>query len=133
MQAQRALDPQRVIAYGRSLGGAAAAILASQRRAAALILESSFTSVRAFARDFWLPEAAVLDPFDTLSLLGRYEGAVLVLHGSRDSIVPLQHAEALARAARFAELEVMPCGHNDCAAQWPRIRRFLVARGVIDE
>lgn len=127
---QGTIDSQRIIAYGRSLGGGAAAILAAQRPIAGLVLESTFTSVRSFAHDFWLPELAVLDPFDTLAVLAAYEGPVLILHGSRDQVVPVHHAEALARAARHSELELVSCGHNDCPPPWSKVRRFLVARGV---
>lgn len=38
------VDAGRVVAYGRSLGRAAACVLASQRSLAALVLESTFTS-----------------------------------------------------------------------------------------
>lgn len=130
-QTRATIDAHRIIVYGRSLGGGAAAILAARRRTAALLLESTFTSVRSFAHDFWAPELIVRDPFDTLAVPGAYEGAVLILHGERDELVPVHHAEALARAARHSELELVPCGHNDCPAPWPRVRRFLVERGII--
>jgi fermentation-respiration switch protein FrsA (DUF1100 family) len=131
MRVRSSIDPQRIIAHGRSLGGAAAAIVATQRATAALILESTFTSVRSFAHGFGLPELAVLDPFDTLSLLGAYEGPVLILHGERDALVPARHAEALARAARHSELQLVACGHNDCPVLWPTIERFIVAAGLV--
>ena len=133
VQTQGMIDARRVIAYGRSLGGAAAAILAAQRSTSALVLESTFTSIRAFAHDFWVPAFVVLDPFDTLALLPAYAGPVLVMHGDRDQVVPLHHGQALARAARDSELDVLACGHNDCSVPWPRVRRFLVARGVIGD
>lgn len=129
---QRGIDSTRIIAYGRSLGGAAAAILAARRPTGALILESTFTSIRSFAHDFWVPEFAVLDPFDTLSLVPAYEGPLLLLHGTRDTLVPVRHAEALAHAAKHAELELLPCGHNDCPVPWSRVRRFLLERRVIE-
>jgi len=130
-QGQAMIDPQRIIAYGRSLGGGAAAILAGKRPIAGLVLEATFTSVRSFARGFWLPEFVVLDPFDTLAVLSVYRGPVLVLHGKYDQVVPVRHAEELARTARHSELELVPCGHNNCPSAWPTIRRFLLARGII--
>jgi fermentation-respiration switch protein FrsA (DUF1100 family) len=132
-QTREMIDPYRVIAYGRSLGGAAAAILAGKRALAALVLESTFTSIRGFAHDFWAPEFAVLDPFENLPLLAAFNGPVLVLHGSRDKLVPFRHAEELARAARRSELVRLNCGHNDCPAPWSRVRRFLEARGVMSQ
>jgi fermentation-respiration switch protein FrsA (DUF1100 family) len=128
---QPQLDRARVAVYGRSLGGAAAVILAAQRRPAALVLESTFTSVRTFANRFLVPEFLVLDPFDSLSLLGAYTGSTLLLHGERDDIVPFAHGERLARAARNGTLNALSCGHNDCPKQWEEIRSFLVETSVL--
>jgi uncharacterized protein len=132
-QAQASINPQKIIAYGRSLGGGAAGILAGKRPTAGLLLESTFTSVRSFAHGFWLPEFAVLDPFDTLAVLSAYGGPVLVLHGKYDRVVPVRQAEELARAARHSELKLVPCGHNDCPSSWSTIRSFLMARGILED
>ncbi len=121
---QPGVDRGRVVAYGRSLGAAALAQLARDRRIDALILESTFTSVTAMARRMGVPAALVSDPFDTLSVVERFEGPVLVLHGDRDEIVPVEHGETLADAAGV-ELVRMPCGHNDCPRPWPEIEAFL--------
>ena len=85
---QKAVGRERIVAYGRSLGGGAAAQLAARRPVAALILESSFTSVRAFAGRFFAPGFLVRDPFDTLAVLAQYRAPLLVLHGTRDAIAP---------------------------------------------
>jgi uncharacterized protein len=128
---QSQVDPARIVAYGRSLGGAAATILASQRNPAALVLESTFTSVRSFAHGLFVPEFIVRDPFDSLSLLASYRGPTLLFHGENDEIIPFQHAQELTRAARLGELHPLPCGHNDCAKQWETVRKFLVAHHVL--
>jgi fermentation-respiration switch protein FrsA (DUF1100 family) len=120
-----------VVAYGRSLGGGAATILATERPVAALVLESTFTSVKSFAHHFWAPELVVRDPFDSLSLLPAYAGRVLVLHGDRDELIPPEHAEQLARAARRSEIHLLPCGHNDCPRPWSIIREFLVTSQLL--
>jgi fermentation-respiration switch protein FrsA (DUF1100 family) len=127
---QPTIDSKRIVAYGRSLGGAAAAILAAERPIAALVLESTFTSVRSFAHDFWVPELFVLDRFETLPKVAAYGGPVLVLHGVHDDIVPKRHAETLAAAAPGAELHFLRCGHNDCIRPWSTIRSFLARAGV---
>ncbi len=128
-----ATESPRIVAYGRSLGGAAAAILAAQRPTSALVLESTFTSVRSFAHRFWLPERLVRDPFDTLTLLESYPNPLLVLHGERDTLVPVSHAERLAAGARDADLYRLKCGHNDCVRPWPTIRRFLIRAGALPQ
>jgi pimeloyl-ACP methyl ester carboxylesterase len=120
-----AVDPKRIVPYGRSLGGGAACIVAADRPVAALILESSFTSVRAFARHFAVPGFLVRDPFDNLAALRSYRGPLLVLHGALDEIVPIEHGRQLSAAVPGAKLEVLPCGHNDCARPWEQILKFL--------
>jgi uncharacterized protein len=122
---QTTIDPSRVVAYGRSLGGAAAAILASKRSLAALVLESTFTSIRSFAHRFWLPEFVVRDPFDSIALLTGYGRPTLILHGERDELVPPHHAEQLAHSANHARLQFLPCGHNDCIRPWQLVHTFL--------
>jgi hypothetical protein len=127
------IDPRRVIPYGRSLGGSAAALLAAERPVPALILESAFTSARAFARQFGAPGSLVRDPLDTLAAVRRFEGPILVLHGDRDEIVPTDHGRTLAAASPRATLHLLPCGHNDCPRPWAEIRAFLLAQGLLPQ
>ena len=48
-------DPNRIVLFGRSLGGGAVCALALQRPSAAMILMSAFTSVPAMASKFLVP------------------------------------------------------------------------------
>jgi uncharacterized protein len=129
---QPTIDSRRIVAQGRSLGGAAAAILAANRATAALVLESTFTSIRSFAHQFRVPEFMVRDPFDSLSLVAAYSGPLLVLHGERDELTQPHHARAIAAAASpGAELHFLPCGHNDCVRPWGTIRAFLMKSAVL--
>jgi uncharacterized protein len=128
--AQPDLDGRRIIAYGRSLGGGAMGLLVRSRRPAALVLESSFTSTRPFARRMGAPGFLVRDPFDNLLALRRYDGPVLVIHGEHDDIIPVDHGRALAEAARV-DLHLMACGHNDCPRPWPLVLEFLARAGLL--
>jgi uncharacterized protein len=119
------IDATRIVAYGRSLGGAVAGRLAADHGLPGLILESAFTSVRPFAAQFFLPGFLVRDPLDTLAALARYRGPLLVLHGRDDTIVPIAHGRALAAAVAGATLHELPCGHNDCPRPWNAIEPFL--------
>jgi fermentation-respiration switch protein FrsA (DUF1100 family) len=130
-RARADIDPGRIVAYGRSVGGGAACQLAARRPVSALILESTFTSVRSFARRFGAPAFLVRDPFDNLAAVREYRGPILLLHGSRDDIIVPGHSQALAAAARQAELHLLPCGHNDCPREWPLIRDFLERHGLL--
>ncbi|HVT34595.1 MAG TPA: alpha/beta fold hydrolase [Nevskiaceae bacterium] len=129
--AQPGIDAQRIVAYGRSLGGGAVCTLATQRAPAALILESTFTSVRIFAARYFMPGFTVRDPFDNLACVQNWRGPLLVLHGDHDTLIPQAEGRALAAAAPQSEFVSLDCGHNDCPRSWPRIREFLAAHGVL--
>jgi fermentation-respiration switch protein FrsA (DUF1100 family) len=128
---QPGVDAERVVGYGRSVGGGAVCQLARERRLAALVLESTFTSVRDVARGRGFPGFLVADAFESLEVVRRFAGALLVVHGERDEIVPFSHAEALHAAAPGSELLPLPCGHNDCPRPWRALLRFLSARGLL--
>ena len=117
--------PAAVIAYGRSAGGAAAALLSQRRPLAALILESSWSSVADIARSYMVPPVLVRDRLDNRAAVAAFTGPMLLLHGVVDDIVPPDHARRLHAAAPHARLEWLPCGHNDCLRPWPVVREFL--------
>lgn len=112
---QPEVDPNRVIGWGRSLGGGAVCLLSKERKLASLILESTFTRVTdaAQARYGWAARL-MRNRFDNLSAVCEFDGAVLILHGTHDRIVPVEQAIQLDRSCRASELVILPCGHNDC-------------------
>ena len=115
--AAREVRPERVVLFGRSLGGAVALEVALRRPAGAIALESVFRSVRALAREHYpfVPGFLVRTRMDNVAKVARVEVPLLVLHGDRDSIVPLSHGQELfARVAGPARLHVIAgAGHND--------------------
>jgi uncharacterized protein len=132
---RREVDPDRIVVFGRSLGCGAAWAVADRRKVAALILQSPFTSVRAFARRFLVPPFLVLDVFDNLRAARRYQGPLLVFHGRHDEIIPFSQGEKIAAAAPRGTLVPLECGHNDCPPApleyWRTIGRFLRSNGII--
>ena len=125
------VDPTRIIAYGRSVGGGAAAALAGERPVAAMILESTFTGVAVFARRYGAPGILVRDRFDNLAAARRFTKPLLILHGDHDEIIPVAHARALHAAQPSSELYLMPCGHNDCPQPWAAIEHFLAKHRLL--
>jgi fermentation-respiration switch protein FrsA (DUF1100 family) len=91
----------------------------------ALVLESTFTSVRAMAARLGLPGFLVRDPFDNRSVVSAFGGPVLLLHGAHDEVIDPAHAQQLHAAAPASELHLLPCGHNDCERPWEVVGRFL--------
>ena len=118
MAARNDIDPSKIILFGRSLGGGAVCALADKRPSAALILMSTFTSARSFASKYLAPSFLVRDPFDNLSVVGRYPGPVLVVHGKSDEVIPYSHGSALHKAARQGKMITYDSGHNDCPPRW---------------
>ncbi len=125
--ARGGVDERRIVFHGRSLGGGVVLALARRRAPAAVITESTFTSVADLARGFLIPRFAVRDPFDNASALRALDRPVLLLHGRPDGIIPVSHATALAAAARRPTLVLHDRDHNDPPppSYWPAIDRFL--------
>jgi fermentation-respiration switch protein FrsA (DUF1100 family) len=115
--ARREVDPDRVIYLGESIGGAVALALALEHPPAGLVLMSAFTSVRDMARRHYpfVPQAMVPDAYPSLRRVPDLRATLLIIHGDRDEIVPLMHAEELFDAApepkRLHIIEGV--GHND--------------------
>lgn len=119
------VDPERIVIFGRSLGGGAACALAARRPSAALILQSTFTSTRPFARSFLVPDVLVRDVFDNGKVLSAYQKPILLLHGSRDTVIPPQHSRELKRLAPHARHVEFDCGHNDFPPDWRQFYRII--------
>jgi fermentation-respiration switch protein FrsA (DUF1100 family) len=126
------VDARRIVAHGRSMGGGAVGQLARHRPLAALVLESTYSSLADMVRAHGVPEFLVVNRFDTRSVLREFRGPVLIVHGGRDLNIPLSHARALAATAPHARFEVLECGHNDCPPQWDLILGFLAENGVFN-
>jgi len=89
---------------GHSLGGAVATELAARRpEAAGLVLEATFTSVSDMvANTTWgfLPVDLILTQnFNALKRIAEVKVPVVVVHGTRDTVVPLEMGERLYAAA----------------------------------
>lgn len=129
LQKRPEVDARKIIFHGRSLGGGVVGALAVHRPPALFVLESTFTSLKWFARRFFVPDFLVADPFDTLSTLKTLDVPVLIFHGRYDSVVPFSHAERLKQGARRAHLVPYACDHNDLPPDpkdyWHKIDRFF--------
>jgi hypothetical protein len=113
--------------HGRSLGGAVAAGAAAKRPPSALILESTFVSVRQLARERRIPAFLVGASFDSEAALRNAPMPVLLIHGRDDKLIPAQHARQLAALIPQHSLLLLDCAHNDCPLQEQAILRFLRA------
>jgi len=103
---------------GRSLGTGVLVDLAARDGAKALMLTSPFTSlpdVAAIHYPFVPARWIMRSRLDSLSLIDRFRGPTLILHGDADSLIPLSHGERLFAAANDPKRLVVlrGSGHND--------------------
>ena len=127
------VDPQRVFAFGRSLGSGVAVALAAQRPIAGLILTTPYDSLAALAkRYYWyLPVDLLLKHrFDSIARAPALKQPLLCLIAERDEVVPPVHAERLFAAWGGPKRKVIlpEAGHNTTDAHpayWLSIREFL--------
>jgi fermentation-respiration switch protein FrsA (DUF1100 family) len=128
----RGVPPERIVAFGESLGSGQAVRLAGERPVAAVVLEAPLTSTIDVARRtyFWLPLRLLLtDAYDNERNIGAVTAPVLILHGARDSVIPVEMGKRLYAAANEPKrLEILPDGdHNDLIdhGAWDKARAFL--------
>ncbi|MHC5068174.1 MAG: alpha/beta hydrolase, partial [Planctomycetota bacterium] len=132
LMTQDGIMADRILAMGRSVGGALAIHQAIERPVAGLILDSAFSaSQRVVLPCHLLPG----EPFNNAAALRSYPGPTLIMHGRRDRLITPAHAERL-QAAAAGEVTLHwfdDLGHNDAAslaraqvvwAWWPGVERI---------
>ena len=90
--------PERIVALGESLGSGVAIALAARHKLGALVLDSPYSSiVDVAASAYWfVPVRALLrDPFRNDLLIGTIHTPTLIVHGSKDVVVPIRFGEKL--------------------------------------
>jgi pimeloyl-ACP methyl ester carboxylesterase len=112
------IDQERIVPMGWSLGAGAAIELASTRKVAGLAIFSPFTSVADMARRVLpiFPTSLLLrHRFDNESKLPSVECPILIMHGTRDMIIPFEMSQRLAKIAgdRATFVPVEGADHND--------------------
>ena len=105
---RRQPDPRKRVIFGHSLGGGVAIDLASRRHRdvdyGAVILESTFPSLADLAASAAGPLGPIAvwfsrERFDSFAKIGKIDAPILMLHGDRDSTVPVALGRKLRDAA----------------------------------
>ena len=125
---QHGYAPGRIGVLGVSLGSSACLGAAAEDAAiGAVVSDSGFATIEPVIRAQWRAEsglpnlflpgvmqmARLLHGYDFRASrpeeeVGRIRGALLIIHGDMDSMIPLEHARRLQAAAPGAELWVVP-------------------------
>ncbi len=112
------VDDEDIVVIGKSLGGAVACGICGGLPLRGLVLESTFTSLLAVARNlfpFQHPDQPRPESYNSQSKLRDIHCPVLVIHGDADMLIPVREGMALYAAANSPkELYVVEgAGHND--------------------
>ncbi len=102
---ERGAKLDRLVIYGQSLGSTAAIDLASRKRCAALIVESGLSSASEMgAIAFpWLPRwlhFLARNRFESARKIASVGCPVLITHGTKDEIIPVEQGRRLYESAR---------------------------------
>jgi len=108
---------QDIVLYGKSLGGAMATELAKRHGPAALILQSTFTSIPDMASKIFpgLPQFLVPTKMESAKKLSAIDSPVMVIHSHQDEVIPFAMGQELAAKAKNLHgfVEFSGYGHND--------------------
>jgi pimeloyl-ACP methyl ester carboxylesterase len=138
----RGIPPSRIVLAGRSLGSAVAVELSTRVASAGVLLLSTLDSVPAAASRFypWAPVHWLASQrFDSVAKAARVRAPVVMVHGTRDRLIPIAVARALFRALPEPKLMLETRGsHNragfdDGAPLAEALQRFwpIEARGAV--
>lgn len=95
---EKHLNYSDIIIFGRSLGGGIATELASRFTVRALILESTYTSIPAAAKDVyrWFPIRYLIQTqYNNLVKLPKIKCPILIIHSEQDDYIPYKHGVQL--------------------------------------
>ncbi len=92
------VKPADIVLYGESLGSGIAVRLAGEREVGAVVLDAPYTSVVdvALLAYPYLPVRPLLrDRYESNRHIARVSAPILILHGERDTIIPVRMGKAL--------------------------------------
>ena len=95
------IRPEKAIIFGRSLGGGIASHLATRVTPAGLILESTFSSMCAVAKDVYplIPVRLILHTrYPNIDNIRQINCPLLIIHSTEDEYIGFHHGQALYNA-----------------------------------
>jgi uncharacterized protein len=135
---ERGCEPEDIFLYGESIGTGIAVQVAAQRPVAGVVLDAPYTSIVDVAERLYpyLPARLMMhDRYETLKYLQEVQAPVLVIHGERDQVIPVEMGRTVAESAPGPSeiVTFREAGHTDHYAhgsleavnEWIDERRLL--------
>lgn len=126
------VPPADIVAYGESLGSGQAVMLGAQRDLKAVVLEAPLTiTIEVGKRTyFWLPLSLIIvDKFHNEKNVREVRQPLLVLHGEKDRVIPVDQGKRVFAAANEPKrLELFAdAGHADLFENgaWEKVEAFV--------
>jgi len=114
----------QIVIYGRSLGSAVAVDLAQYKSFAGVILVSPFTSGKDMASKSGLSfmKPFVGNPLDSYKKIVNLKSPLLVIHGTKDRLVPFEMGKRLYQKAKVKKkfVPILNAGHNDLSGAYKK-------------
>jgi abhydrolase domain-containing protein 17 len=112
------LREEQIIVFGRSIGSGPACHLASKFNPLLLMLLSPFKSLREAigSISFGFLSYLFKERFKNIDLMDKIRSPVLIIHGKKDSLVPLEHSQELIKKCSSTKkqlVEPAQMTHND--------------------
>ena len=117
-----AFREHKIIAMGRSLGGAPAIEIAIDQKTDGLILDRTFSSIVdvAASRYFFFPVRLLMrNQFKSIDKIGKYSGSLLQMHGDVDEVVPYKFGKRLFDASVSSGKKFLPVRGLRHNSSWP--------------
>lgn len=132
---QNNFQAEKIILFGWSLGAAVAVQTAINKSPSlkGLILASPWWSLEAVAKEHypdWLVNLFLTEKYESFSVAPLLDIPVLIIHGSRDEIIPVQHGQRLSTkfSHLFQMVEIPQAHHGDLfsfSSVWEIMAAFI--------
>ncbi|KAK9800316.1 hypothetical protein WJX73_000792 [Symbiochloris irregularis] len=124
-------QPHDIILYGQSVGSGPTVHLAARTSGlAGIILHSPISSGMRVLKPNWSRWPEKLDVYTNAALIGKVDAPALIIHGTADSVVPIEHGQTLHRLCKQPSEPLWASGHDhddvELSNQYlPRLQAFL--------
>jgi hypothetical protein len=131
---EKGFDPGRIYVLGRSIGSTVAVEIAQHQPLAGVILVTPLTTARAVAKanGFGILASLAGDAFNNSAKIGALRAPLLILHGTRDEVIPFGLGQELYHQAPWPKqfVAIENTGHNDIGLAangryWKAIEHWL--------